>query len=127
MELSFRERFSRFILVVGVVGAALMVGLIYMRLTDETFTLVLGIGIALAVLVVLLAIIGGILYLLIRGMEARAALKSGRAPSYGNQPPVLIVNPGAQQQALPSLDLDQPVYGYPGRRRSREFTVIGED
>jgi hypothetical protein len=126
MELSFRERFSRFILVVGTVGAILAVALIYNRLNDESFTLVLGIAIGVGVLLLLLGIVGALIYLIVRGMEARADLKGSRSRSSSQQPPVLIVNPGAGQQALPQLD--QPAYDYPTRRGcSRQFTVIGED
>jgi hypothetical protein len=125
MELSFRERFSRFVLVVGTVGAILAVALIYNRLNDESFTLVLGIAIGVGVLLLLLGIVGAFVYLIVRGMEARAELKGTRSRSTSTQqPPVLIVNPGAGQQALPQMD--RPAYDYP-TQRGRQFTVIGED
>lgn len=122
MELSLKERFSRFVLLCGLLATIAVIAIINQRLSDDAISLIVGIAIGAGVILLLLVLLGGLVYLVVRGMEARSALKYRDTTS--QQPAVLVINPNTQGQLPPATD--QPVT-WPSSNRHRKFTVIGEE
>lgn len=137
---STRARIANFLLLCGMLAAVTLTVVITQRLSDDALSLVLGIAIGVAALLIPSLAIGGLLYLATRFVEARPGGRARAAPA--PQPQVVLLSSGGalspggaqQQQAFPwavtpRLQDSGALEGFRFQAAAprRTFTVIGEE